>query len=141
MNTCSRLFAASVALAITATALTSSHAAELTIRQRQADDITILDLKGNLTEGGGAAVLRNAIRGLLDEGKIKILLNFKEVGDADDAGMAEMIAAHKAAKAKEGRLAFCNIPETLAEYLDHAKLLTALNVCESEQDALDKDLR
>jgi branched-subunit amino acid aminotransferase/4-amino-4-deoxychorismate lyase len=56
MNTQSGFFAASIALTIAASALTSAHAAELTIRQRQADDITILDLKGNLTEGGGAAV-------------------------------------------------------------------------------------
>jgi anti-anti-sigma factor len=141
MNTRSRLFAASVALAIGAASLTSSHAAELTIRQRQADDITILDLKGNITEDGGAAVLHKAIRGLLDEGKIKILLNFKGVGDADDAGIGEMLAAHKAAKAKEGRLGFCNIAETLAETLDAAKLLTAFSVFQTEQEALDKGLQ
>jgi len=141
MNTFSRLLAASVALTIAAASLTSSQGAELTIRERQADDITILDLKGNITEGGGAAVLRKAIGGLLDEGKINILLNFKGVGDADDAGIGEMVAAHKAAEAKEGGLGFCNIPETLAETLAVNKLLTAFNVFSTEQEALDKGLQ
>src|SRR5437764_12312906 len=68
MNTLSRLFAALVALAIAATALTSSYGADLTIREREAGNVTILDLNGKITDGGGTAALRDAIRGMLDEG-------------------------------------------------------------------------
>ena len=49
--------------------------AELELNERQAGDVTILDLTGSVRMGEGAVSLRNSIRGLNDEGKKKILLN------------------------------------------------------------------
>ena len=49
--------------------------AELNISERQAGDVTILDMEGKVTIGEGSVALRNAIRRLLGEGKKKILLN------------------------------------------------------------------
>jgi len=39
--------------------------AELNIRERQAGDVTILDLEGKITIGEGSVSLRNAIRRLV----------------------------------------------------------------------------
>ena len=52
--------------------------AELNIRERQAGDVTILDLEGRITIGDGNVSLRNAIRRLIQEGKKKILLNLTQ---------------------------------------------------------------
>ena len=49
--------------------------AELNISERQAGDVTILDMDGKVTIGEGSVALRSAIRRLLGEGKKKILLN------------------------------------------------------------------
>ena len=48
--------------------------AELEVRERQAGDVTILDLNGSVRMGEGAIALRNAIRSLVEQGKKKILL-------------------------------------------------------------------
>jgi hypothetical protein len=50
---------------------------ELKIVERQAGDVTILDLEGKITIGEGSVALRTAVRHLLSEGKKKILLNQK----------------------------------------------------------------
>jgi len=50
--------------------------AELDIRERQAGDITVLDMSGRITIGEGSVALRSAIRRLLEEGKKKIGENF-----------------------------------------------------------------
>ncbi len=57
--------------------------AELNISERQAGDVTILDLSGKITIGEGSVALRTAIRRMLEEGKKKILLNLGGVGYVD----------------------------------------------------------
>jgi anti-sigma B factor antagonist len=47
--------------------------AELNINERQAGDVTVLDMSGKITIGEGSVSLRNAIRKLIEEGKKKIL--------------------------------------------------------------------
>ena len=45
--------------------------AELEVTERQAGDVTILDMSGSVRMGEGSIELRNAIRGLVDGGKKK----------------------------------------------------------------------
>ena len=49
--------------------------AELDIKERQAGDVTVLDMSGSIKMGEGSGVLRNAIRNLVSGGKKKILLD------------------------------------------------------------------
>ncbi|MEY2563763.1 MAG: anti-sigma factor antagonist [Verrucomicrobiota bacterium] len=137
MNTFCRSLAALAALAIATTALTPSQGADLAIRERQADGITILDLKGKLT-GEGATALRQAVLRLLGKGQTKIVLNFKNVGDFDrDAAFGELIAVHKAVRAKEGQLKFCEFSTSLKEELAIDKLLLVFDVFDNENEALE----
>jgi hypothetical protein len=53
--------------------------AELNIRERQAGDVTVLDMDGKITIGEGSVALRSAVRRLIEEGKKKILLNLSNV--------------------------------------------------------------
>ena len=52
--------------------------AELNIKQRQAGDVAILDLDGEVRIGDSATALRGAIRGLVAGGNQKILLNLAD---------------------------------------------------------------
>ena len=47
--------------------------AELNIKERQAGDVTVLDMRGKITIGEGSVALRTAVRRMLEEGKKKIL--------------------------------------------------------------------
>ena len=53
--------------------------AELDIIERQTRGMTILDMNGGITIGGGSTELRNAIQRLLGEGKKYVLLNLAGV--------------------------------------------------------------
>ena len=75
--------------------------AELNITERQAGDVTILDLSGKVTIGEGSVALRGAIRRLLGEGKSKILLNLGSVGYVDSSGIGELVSSFTAVN-KEG---------------------------------------
>ena len=47
--------------------------AELNINERQAGDVTVLDMSGKITIGEGSVALRTAVRRLLEEGKKRLL--------------------------------------------------------------------
>jgi anti-anti-sigma factor len=64
-----------------------SEMAELNINERQAGDVTVLDMSGKITIGEGSVALRTAIRRLLEEGKKRILLNLAGVGYIDSSGI------------------------------------------------------
>ena len=67
--------------------------AQLNISERQAGDVTILDLSGEIRIGGGTTELRGAIRDRIAQGHNKILLNLKDVSYVDSSGLGELIMA------------------------------------------------
>ena len=70
--------------------------ADITISERQAGDVTILDMEGKVTIGEGSVALRTTIRRLLGEGKTKILLNLGGVGYIDSSGIGELVSSFTA---------------------------------------------
>lgn len=110
--------------------------AELNIAERQAGDVTILDLDGKITIGEGSVALRNAIRRLLGEGKNKILLNLGSVGYIDSSGIGELVSSFTAVNKESGQLKLLNLTQKIQDLLAITKLLTVFDVFEDEGEAL-----
>jgi anti-sigma B factor antagonist len=110
---------------------------ELNISERQANDITILDLSGDVTFSQGRAVLRSAIRCLLSEDKKKILLNFSGVCFVDSSGLGELVSGLIAINREDGQLKLLNLKQRIRELLTITKLSTIFEIFENERDALD----
>ena len=110
--------------------------AELNISERQAGDITILDMDGKVTIGEGSVALRNTIRRLLGEGKNKILLNLGGVGYIDSSGIGELVSSFTAVNKEGGTLKLLNLTQKIQDLLAITKLLTVFDVYESESEAL-----
>ena len=110
--------------------------AELNISERQTDDITILDMKGDILFGQGNITLRCAIRRLLSEGKKKILLNFSDVNFVDSGGIGELISSLTAVNRVGGQLKLLNLTQRIKYLLDITKLLTVFNTFENEAEAI-----
>jgi len=111
--------------------------ADITITERQAGDVTILDLSGKVTIGEGSVALRTTIRRLLGEGKNKILLNLGGVGYIDSSGIGELVSSYTAIGKDGGQLKLLNLTQKLQDLLTITKLLTVFDVYESEADALN----
>ena len=110
--------------------------AELNIRERQAGDVTVLDMDGRITIGEGSVALRSAIRRLLEEGKKNILLNLAGVGYIDSSGIGELVSSYTAIKNQEGQLKLLSLTEKLRDLLTITKLLTVFDAYETEAEAL-----
>lgn len=110
--------------------------AELNISERQAGDVTILDLGGKITIGEGSVALREAIRRLLGEGKNKILLNLANVGYIDSSGIGELVSSFTTVNRESGQLKLLNLTQKVQDLLAITKLLTVFDTFDEESDAL-----
>jgi anti-sigma B factor antagonist len=111
--------------------------AELTVSERQAGDVTILDLSGSVRMGEGAVALRNAIRGLIEQGKKKILLNLGGVKNIDSSGIGELIANYTTLSRDGGQLKLLNLTGKIKDLLVITKLLTVFDSYDDEAEALN----
>ena len=111
--------------------------AELNISERQAGDVTVLDLSGKITIGEGSVSLRSAIRRLIEEGKKKILLNLGQVGYVDSSGVGELVASFITVTRAGGQLKLLNLTGKIQNLLAITKLLTVFDVYDDEATALN----
>ncbi|PYS69692.1 MAG: anti-sigma factor antagonist [Acidobacteria bacterium] len=110
--------------------------AELEVKERQAGDVTILDMNGAVRIGEGSIALRDAIRGLADGGKKKMLLNLAGVKYIDSSGIGELIANYTTVRRQGGQLKLLNLTDKIQSLLVITKLLTVFDVFEDEAEAL-----
>ena len=111
--------------------------AELEVKERQAGDVTILDLSGSVRMGEGAISLRNAIRGLNEQGNKKILLNLGAVKNIDSSGIGELIANYTTISRDGGQLKLLNLTDKIQNLLVITKLLTVFDSFDNEAEALN----
>ena len=111
--------------------------AELDVKQRQAGDVSILDLSGSVRMGDGAISLRNAIRGLIEQGNKKILLNLAGVKNIDSSGIGELIANYTTMSRDGGQLKLLKLTDKIRDLLVITKLLTVFDSYDDEAEALN----
>jgi anti-sigma B factor antagonist len=110
--------------------------AELDLKERQAGDVTILDLTGEVRIGEGSIALRDAIRRLADSGKKKLLLNLAGVKYMDSSGIGELIANYTTVKRQGGQLKLLSLTDRIQNLLVITKLLTVFDAYDTEAEAL-----
>ena len=108
----------------------------LNIKQRQAGDVAILDLDGEVRIGDSATALRGAIRELVAAGNKKILLNLAGVRYIDSSGIGELIANYTTVGRTGGQLKLLSLTDKVQDLLVITKLLTVFDVYDAEAEAL-----
>ena len=109
--------------------------AELDVKERQAGDVTILDLSGEVRIGEGAVSLRDSIRNLADQGKTKLLLNLAGVKYMDSTGVGELIANYTTVTRQGGQLKLLSLTQRIRDLLVITKLLTVFDSYDNEAEA------
>ena len=110
--------------------------AELDVNERQAGEVTILDLSGEVRIGDSSVALRDSIRKLADTGKTKVLLNLAGVKYIDSTGIGELIASYATLTRQGGQLKLLKLTDRIQNLLVITKLLTVFDSFEDEAGAL-----
>ncbi len=110
--------------------------AELDVKERQAGDVTILDMSGSVRIGEGAIAMRDAVRRLASDGKKNVLLNLSGVSYMDSSGVGELIANYTTLRRDGGQLKLLNLTDKIQNLLVITKLLTVFDTFDNEAEAL-----
>lgn len=108
----------------------------LKISDREVEGIPVLALDGRIVLGEETVALREKVKGLLGEGKKKIVLDLKNVSMIDSSGLGALVAAHSSAQASGAALRLCNLGSRTNELLQMTRLLTVFEVYNSEAEAV-----
>jgi anti-sigma B factor antagonist len=106
------------------------------IETRTVGEIIIMDFSGQITLGEGTKEVRDAVRGILDQGGNKIILNLGGVNYIDSSGVGEMVSTFASVTNKGGQLRLVNLTKRIKEMLTITKLLTVFQSFEDEQEAI-----
>src|SRR5687767_7515534 len=106
------------------------------ITKRRVGDITILDLKGKLTIGDGAEILRDTVASIVFQGEIKVLLNLAGVPYMDSGGLGELVRCSMAARRANGAVKLVCLTSRITDLLTITKLLTVFDTFDTEAEAL-----
>ena len=109
----------------------------MNISARTVDAVTVVDLTGNLKLGSDTEQFRTYIRGLLDSGSKKILLNMGNIHHLDSSGVGELVRAFATTAGQGGQLKLLNLTKRLHDLLSVTKLLTVFETFEDQQRAID----
>lgn len=107
-------------------------ASKLHVAYRRVDDVTVLDLTGELTLDDGDLVLRRYIHSLLEQDRKKILLNLAGVTAMDSAGVGMLAAKLKTVREQHGDLKLLHLTTRSSRVLGMMKILTIFESFEDE---------
>jgi anti-sigma B factor antagonist len=108
----------------------------LKIEPRQVARVTILDIHGRIILGDEIARLRDAVHGLVSEGKKKIILNLAGVDYIDSSGVGALVGCFTSVRNAGGELKLLNLPQKVQDILHVTKLYTVFDVRDDEFNAV-----
>ena len=103
---------------------------------RQLEDITIVDLSGQIKIGDGTQVLRDIVKDLLSKGEKKILLNLADVSYIDSSGIGALVGAFTSVRNQGGEMKLLLLTKKVKDVLVITKLLTVFDVKDDEAAAI-----
>jgi len=108
----------------------------LTIGTREVSHVSILDVKGRIVLGDEIHTLRDAVRGLVGQGRKKIILNLAEVDYIDSSGVGELVGCFTTVRNAGGELKLLNLTQKVQDVLHVTKLYTVFDIKDDEFHAV-----
>ena len=108
----------------------------LTIMQRSASDVVILDLAGRLWILD--LPLRDLMNGLLNESNRHFVLNLARVDYIDSSGLGQLISIWTSIRNKSGHMTILQPTKRVQRLFDITRLNTVFEILDNESDAVLK---
>lgn len=102
---------------------------------KDVDGVTILVMRGRLTLGEGASLLREALRHSVNH-NTKILIDLAEVTYIDSTGLGEMVGGWVSARNRGADVKLLHIKSQIKDLLQVTKLLTIFECFEDQSAAI-----
>lgn len=110
--------------------------APLHITQRSVAGVIIFELHGRLIFEEGDEVLRECVASLIKTGPLSLLLDLRNVGYMDSAGIGAVVEAYLRLTRRGGQLKLLAPSDHVRRVLDITRLSTVLDIYDDEGAAL-----
>lgn len=107
----------------------------MNINERMLDDVTVLDLEGNLAREENAQ-FRVRVTTAINAGARKLILNLAGVPHMDSSGLGELISCYTAMQGVSGSVKLLSPNHRLQNLLVITKLITLFETFDSEPAAI-----
>ena len=108
----------------------------MTLHERRVGDVTIVDIDGRMTVEDGADVWREAVRQLVRQGRVKLVLNLQGAPYIDSTALGEIVRAYTSVTRQGGSLKLLNVTARVHELLMITKLLSVFDLFDAEAEAV-----
>lgn len=108
----------------------------LSIAESQVGEVTVLRMTGNLELHEGDLVFRDYVNRLVAEGRLKIVLDLRDVTRIDSAGIGMLVSKYLTAQKSGGTIKLLHLTERSDHILDITRLATVFEIFDDEAEAL-----
>ena len=115
--------------------LLQSPAVESATREKKG--VTIVGLSGRMIAGDDPKTLRSLIKGLIEAGKLSILLDLEKLTYMDSAGLGALMSVYSSARAGAGTLKLLKPGKKVMQALMLTKMYPLFEIFQSEDDAVN----
>lgn len=106
------------------------------ITERTVGDVTILALAGQLVLDDGDIVLREHVNRLVDQGRVRLVLDMRGVTRLDSAGIGMLVSKYVTTSRRGGSLKLIHLTLRSDHLMQITHLNTVLEMYESEVEAM-----
>lgn len=100
------------------------------------DGVLVIRCSGDITLGAATNALRAAIRGAIQGGQKKVLIDLAEVKFLDSTGIGEIVAGYTLAWEQKARVKLARLPQKIHDVLEVTRLSTVFEIHADEEEAL-----
>jgi stage II sporulation protein AA (anti-sigma F factor antagonist) len=108
----------------------------MTLSEQRIGDVTLLRLGGRIVFGDGAPELRTHINDLIDEARLKFLIDLEDVTYMDSFGVGVIAAKYVSVRRKGGDMKLLCLSPRTHRVMRISGLLKILESFESKEDGL-----
>lgn len=105
------------------------------VQTRDTGEVTILEIRGRVTLGEGASLLREAIRHTLNH-NTRVIIDLAEVTYIDSTGLGELVGGWVSARNRGADIKLLHIKSQIKDLLQVTKLLTVFECFDDEAAAV-----
>lgn len=106
------------------------------LAERPVGEVSLLDLSGRLVLDDGDGLFRDRVNDLLGRGRLKIVVNLKDVTYIDSCGLGVLIAKLVSVRNRGGDLKLIHLSPRSHRVFEICKLQNVFEAFDSEADAI-----
>jgi anti-sigma B factor antagonist len=110
--------------------------AKLQIDERRLGDVTVLVLSGEMLVDDGDLALRQRIHELIEQGRVKIVIDLAAVAHIDSAGVGMIVAKQKTVRDHGGDLKLLHLTTRSQRLLALMKIVSVFEAFDDEDAAV-----